>query len=629
MHGLATRRMRLIVILLCIGIAAAVEGMHRGGWLRGIEAAYGDLAFRLAGQTAAVRHVALVELDDVSLAAYPDDPLVFWTPHFARANQVLREVGARVVGLDFLLSVSPEQWFAKVSGRGSQAARVFDQRFRQELASGQLVLAGTQTGPDPLLPSADYLAVLPEFDVVRHVGAADLLMDRDGTVRRMSMSAPGAAQAGADGLRLLPLSLLLAIHASGQPSDAARWTFGGRELRADGPPLRLAWAGPPGSVPRIPMRMLLAPDAASKPEVQALRDKVVIIGVAYGGSNDVHMTPYGQGLFQKIEWMRGPEIQAQAVEALLAGRFVDELPVLGRGALLALAMLLGAWAWLRQPVGHGALLLGGMLLLWAGLGYAAHRQGWVLPVAQLQIASALLFLALYGLRFSTGERERERVRKLFSRYVSGAVVGQLLASGEMPVLGGQAMDVTVLFSDIRNFTTISERLRPEEVVEMLNRWFEGACAAIQREGGSVDKFIGDAIMAEFGAPLPTPDHARRALRAALRMQQVAVALQAWMAERFAGRNLPPFAIGIGVHTGSAVVGNIGWSERMEYTAIGDTVNLASRLEGVTKTLGCVVAASRETVARAGAGVRTGAVQTLTVKGREETVEVLEILELEA
>lgn len=141
----------------------------------------------------------------------------------------------------------------------------------------------------------------------------------------------------------------------------------------------------------------------------------------------------------------------------------------------------------------------------------------------------------------------------------------------------------------------------------------------------MDKFIGDAIMAEFGAPLHVPDHAARALRAALGLRDVAGEMHDWMQTRFAGRNLPPFAIGVGVHSGRAVVGNIGAPERMEYTAIGDTVNLASRLEGSTKTLNCTVAASRAAVDRAGLDIVIGERQTLTVKGREEPVEVLAIL----
>ncbi|MBI2306969.1 MAG: adenylate/guanylate cyclase domain-containing protein [Rhodocyclales bacterium] len=627
MPDLRHKRQRLWMAGLCLLIALLAEALFRAGWVQVLETAYSDLSFRLSGKRATVEHVALVELDDESLALHPDDPLVFWTPHFARALQVLRAVDARLVGMDFLFSVSPEQWFAKVAGKGSQATRSFDRSFRQELATGRVVLGGMQTGAEPILPTADYLAVLPGFDIPRHVGATDLVTDGDGTLRHMTAQPPGAAAATGDSLRLLPFSLLLALHGSQQAVDAAAWRFGERTLTRSSGRWPLAWSGPPDTVPRIAMRRLLAADAENDPEVRALRGKIVIIGVAYGGSNDVHMTPYGHGLFQ-TRWMRGPEIQAQSVEALLAGRFLDEAPAAGRWGLLALTLLLGTLAWMRLSVGSGALVLGGLLLSLAVAGHLLHLRLLLIPVAHLQLASIALFLAAYALRFTTGERERERVRRMFSRYVSGDVVKKLLDSDDIPVLGGEALEITVLFSDIRNFTTTSERLRPEEVVEMLNRWLERACAVVQAEGGSVDKFIGDAIMAEFGAPLHYPDHARRALRAALGLQAMAEEMRNWMAERFADRDLPPFSIGVGVHTGTAVVGNVGAPERMEYTAIGDTVNLASRLEGSSKTMHCTVVASRSCVDRAGGGIRVGAGQTLTVKGRNEPAEALAILGIE-
>jgi len=602
------------------------EAVFRAGWLQGPETVYGDLYFRLAGQRAEASRVALVELDDATLALHPDEPLVFWTPHFAQAVRVLREVGVKVVGLDFLFSTSPELWFAKVAGEGSAVTRSFDRSFREELAGGAVVLGGMQPGADPLLPAPDYLVVLPDFDIARHVGATDLVTDGDGTLRRVSAQAPGAAEAPADGVRLLPFPLLLALHASGQAPDAASWQFGARTLTRASVPWPLAWSGPPDTVPRVPMRRLLATDAASDPAVRALRGKVVIVGVAYGGSNDVHMTPFGHGLFQ-TRWMRGPEIQAQATEALLAGRFFDRLPDAARYLTFAVTLALGALLWARLAIGRGVAACFLLVMAVAAVGYFAHRAWLIVPVAHLQLALLALFLAVYALRFTSGERERERVRRMFSRYVSKDVVGKLLDGDEVPALGGEAAEITVLFSDIRNFTTISERLRPEEVVEMLNRWLALACAAVQREGGSVDKFIGDAIMAEFGAPLHFDDHPRRALRAALALRDLADGMQAWMAQRFAGRALPPFAVGVGVHSGTAVVGNVGSPERMEYTAIGDTVNIASRLEGATKTLGASVAASRACVDRAGAGVAVGERQTIPVKGRDEPVEIFAILDI--
>jgi adenylate cyclase len=147
------------------------------------------------------------------------------------------------------------------------------------------------------------------------------------------------------------------------------------------------------------------------------------------------------------------------------------------------------------------------------------------------------------------------------------------------------------------------------------------------EGGSIDKFIGDAIMVEFGSPLPVADHAIRGVRAALALRTVAEGFAGWMAQRFPGRDLPKFAVGIGLHSGEAVIGNIGSPARMEFTAIGDTVNLASRLEGMTKQLGCAILASEATIESAGGTVVCGRSEVVTVKGRAAPVRVFEVLEV--
>lgn len=623
MNRSSNRALHVWAGLLALGLLLGVEIVHRSKALDWLEEPWGDLWLRLAGGRAQIERVVLVELDEASLAAYPDDPLVFWSPHFARACAVLQSVGVKTIGLDFQFSASPEQWLAKISGRGSAVARGYDREFREILAGGRVVLAAQQLGPEPLLPAADYLVALPDFDVLGHVGATDLIYDRDATLRQIAAIAPGARAAPADGLKLLSFPMLLALHATGQAATAAAWRFGERNIEAQGPPWKIAFAGPPGTVPRLPMHELLAKDAERNPKVQALAGKVAIIGPAYGGSNDLHLTPYGHGLVNP-RLMAGPEIYAQAIEAMLTGQFYEEFPAAGRLALLAFALGLGFWAWLRVAFGRGFLALLGILILVAAVAYELHSRLWTVPVSQMQAAAIALFLSIYGLRFTFEQRLSGRVRAVFSRYVSSDVVATVLETEAMPVLGGREVDMTVLFTDIRNFTTMSERMAPEEVVEMLNQWFERACGVLQEEGGRIDKFIGDAVMVEFGVPQHYPDHARRAVRAALRLAQVAVDFQSWMTNRFAGRGLPPFAIGVGLHSGKAVVGNIGSNQRMEYTAVGDTVNLASRLEGVTKRLSCVVVASRAVVDNAGSGLETGKRETLLVRGRNEPVEVIEI-----
>jgi adenylate cyclase len=236
-------------------------------------------------------------------------------------------------------------------------------------------------------------------------------------------------------------------------------------------------------------------------------------------------------------------------------------------------------------------------------------------------------LGTLGFRLTGEERERARLRKIFGRYVSDEVVEKLLATGRRPGLGGEALQVTVLFSDIRNFTTISERLSAHEVVEMLNNYLSLACEPILEQGGTVDKFIGDGVMALFGSPVAYADHSRRALAAAVQVVEAAHTFRHWMHRRFPDKNLPDFEIGIGLHTGEAVIGNIGSPKRVEFTAIGDTVNIASRLEGLAKEFGCTIVASGDTIAAAGSGIRAVQRRRVTVKGREKEVEVFEVVGL--
>ena len=218
-----------------------------------------------------------------------------------------------------------------------------------------------------------------------------------------------------------------------------------------------------------------------------------------------------------------------------------------------------------------------------------------------------------------------RQRELFGRYVADDVVKVLLDEDRKVDLAGEMKQVTVLFSDIRGFTSLSEKLKPHEVVEMLNAYLTRVAEPILAQGGSLDKYIGDAVMAVFGSTVSYPDHARRGLRAALAMQKEAEAFREWMARRFPGRGLAEFRIGVGLYTGEALVGNIGAPKRLEFATIGDTVNAASRLEGMTKEMAVTVAAAETTVKAAGEGVRIGKVETKTVKGRGEPIRIYEVL----
>ena len=613
------------------------------GLVAPLELAVADYWHRLAGARSPASHVALVVIDDATLEVYKDDPLVFWTPHVARAVEVLRNAGAAVIGLDLMFSISPETWLDQhAAPSGAAGASNFDVPLRQEIASGQLIMVASATNPaegdsEFLLPATEFVLSVPDFDLARHIGLADLLSDADGVTRRFIV-APALrlpADADASGLPKLTFAALLAARASGAwpVADAHKQEslqLGGRSYRLHGEAYPIAYPGPPGHIPRISFAALLAPDALSNPVIQALKGRVVIIGGEYAGMNDIHPTPYVSGFLKGGgRYMTGPEVQASIVETLLSGRMAGPLPVWIELVVVAAWLLMALVLLLRLRLGLAVLILPMLAGLAAVMAHALFLRDWQFPLAALVAGMTLLFLGVLGLRFFFEERERNRITRMFGRYVSAQVVEELIASGRPPQLGGVRQVLTVLFSDIRNFTVISEKLKAEEVVEMLNRYFGKVCSAVMDEGGTIDKFIGDAIMVQFGAPVAYADHADRAVRSALRIQTVAHEFAGWMRERFPDRGLPDFAVGVGVHTGPVVIGNIGSEQRTEYTAIGDTVNAASRIESVTKELHCAILASDETVRACRSSVTIGKTQSVLVKGKAEPLVLHEVLDMKA
>ena len=606
-----------MVALVACALAAT---LGRTGWLRTLENLYADSWTVLAGERYTPRHTALVVIDDDTLAALKDDPIAFWAPHFARVLDVLEAAGAKVVGFDYLILVSAEGWLKKLDLPDSMASRAYDAPLRAALARGRTVLisqlAELRDGQlELLLPPRDQLVLLPHG--IQDLGVANLQADDDKYLRHFTPSV--AADPGFPGLGL---GLQLALRMVDADPTRSAWDLGGQRVTRAPDWRRIGFAGPPGTIPSVSMTRLLAPKALEDPQVQALKGKAVILAADNSGTPDRHFTPYSHG--PQAAQMSGGEVHANIVETLLGAPTPRALPPAIEWGYLLLVALAGSFAFLRLAPGRGALLGLAFAAGLAALAGLTFRLDWLLPVAAPQAALAAAYLMTLGLRLTGEERARARMRGLFERYVSDQVVEKLLSEERRPDLGGETLTVTVLFSDIRNFTTIAEKLSAHEVVEMLNAYFTRACEPILAEGGSVDKFIGDAVMALFGAPAAHPDHARRALRAALAMAEQAQAFREWMRQRFPDRGLPEFAIGVGLHTGEAVIGDIGTPKRSDFTAIGDTVNAASRLEGATKQLACVIAASEATLRAAGAGIRTGKMETLQVKGRAEPIRVFEV-----
>jgi adenylate cyclase len=241
-----------------------------------------------------------------------------------------------------------------------------------------------------------------------------------------------------------------------------------------------------------------------------------------------------------------------------------------------------------------------------------------LPVLASILACGTLYVAYGGVAFLAERKRKAEFRQAFSLYVTPEVVDYVMANPDRLKLGGERRQVTMLFTDLKGFTTLSEQMRAEDVAKILNRHFTGATAVVKRNHGTVNRFIGDAVMAMFGAPVEDADQAAHAVRAACEMQEDIGRLR----EALAAEGLPEIRMRIGVHSCAAVIGNLGSSDRFDYTAIGDGVNLAARLEGVNKLYGTGILVSGDTAALAGGAVKLRPVDRVIVKGKTEPVEIL-------
>lgn len=376
----------------------------------------------------------------------------------------------------------------------------------------------------------------------------------------------------------------------------------------------IRYSGRTGVFERIPYYMVLTGEV----DPEYFRDKIVLVGVtAIGLADDYYFTP-----IDRAYPMYGIEVHANIIGQLQDELTWQELPkwteilIMLSISLLSI-LILQRLRLLYSTIATFAIL--GVYILAAVL-ISRCKTGYVLSVIDIVLPVLFIYVANNVSRYISELIERKRVTDVFSKYMEPRLVDKLLQGGEEALgLGGVRRHISVLFVDIRGFTTMSENLEPEQVVNILNEYLNLCAEAIFKYEGTLDKYIGDATMALFGAPLETSDHAFKAVQTAYYMQKGSQALSERLLQKY-GRTV---SFGVGVNTGHAIVGNIGASHRLDYTAIGDAVNTAARLESNAKPGQVLISAATYELVKD--RVEVNPLGEISVKGKAKTIEVYELI----
>jgi len=474
-------------------------------------------------------------------------------------------------------------------------------------------------GQRPLRAEQDVYGSLPLLaERAAGGGAVNVLRDIGGAVRRM----PLVIEHG--GRYYLPLALALAARSgalgAGNPAPASYATgdreivLGNRALPVDPRGIALlGWLGPTGTFAYVSAADVLTGRAAK----DSLRDKLVLVGYT-DAARDRVTTP-----FSPVQ--PGVEVHATLLHNALHGGLMQGTPgwlgllaVVGLGATmtgLQLRRVRQKRAWLVAAA--GAVLA----LVWLVAAQLLFGRGYVVEVAAPVGSVVLVTLVSLSTALISEGREKAELRRAFGHYVSRDLVDKILADPARVRLGGERRELSVLFSDIRGFSKFSEQMEPEQLSAFLNEYLTPMTRIVLHNGGMLDKYIGDAVMAVFGAPLEMADHAQSMCSVALDMQRTLSELrQGWEA-----RGLPAVEIGVGLNAGPMSVGNMGSEMRFDYTVMGDSVNLASRLEGLTKEYRCAILCGPRVPELAGGRFAFRELDFVRVKGRGGVVRVYELL----
>jgi adenylate cyclase len=514
-----------------VAVAALASATWFGGLLRGPELQTVDARFTLRSKQQPPRSVAVVQIDDVTFG----DLGVQWPfPRSLHARVVdrLRKAGVRAIVYDIQFT--------------EPTAEKEDNALIDAVArAGHVVLATTEVDAN------GRTNVFGGEDVLREIGA-----------RAANASFPSG-----DVIRRFPFQ----VDGLDSIAVAGAEAYLGHRLPSRSGSAWIDFAGPPGTIPSYSYSHVLT----GKVPASAFRGKLVVVGPSAPTLQDVHPTSVS-----KDELMSGAEIQANAIATELRGLPLGSASWPVVVALIVGLSLIAPLASMRlrpRSVFPLASVAGIMLVIAEQL---AFNHGLILPLVIPFGALVTASVGTLGVHYVLTAFERERVRDIFARFVPEQVVGDVLARTDSDLrLGGVRMEATVLFCDLRGFTTFAETLPAEEVIDILNRYLSEMSDAILGHGGTLVSYMGDGIMAVFGAPIEQPDHADRALAASREMLGERLPrFNEWLREY----GHEPLRMGIGLNSGPLMSGNVGHERRLEYTTIGDTTNTASRLEGMTK-----------------------------------------------
>lgn len=565
-------------------------------------------------------------------------PQVTWTRELGRIVTALVEADAKVIGFDVIFPASIEQSQIPF-GDEPLGARVrgFDRDFLRALVlaarADKLVLGQVQHSSQPIAPSQGQRVAVGGQ---RNIRSLNYFTDSDDIVRRVPLSfvLDGQAQPS---ISVELAARALKVRPELLPNGGT--TLAGYAIPARIPnTLTVNFEGGADDIPTYSLADLHACIEKGDAEFfrRQFKDKVILIGTVLD-VEDRKIT--SKRLATGPEGSRGPRcalppptvakfardsisgvyVHATAVNNLINRDALTETGAIGSGiAALILAALATTIGFALAPVSALAAY-SGLALAWTGGATALFQSAFALPLLEPLLMGLLALAATVAYRFIVSDKDKRLLRKSFALYLAPAVIDRMMNANRMPALGGELREVTVFFSDVAGFSSFSEKMMPSALVALMTEYLSAMTDIIEAHSGFVDKYIGDAIVAVFGAPLDDPDHARHAVEAAIACRAKLTELNA-SATSFAGHQLGQR---IGLNSGAALVGNIGSHRRFNYTVMGDMVNLASRLEGANKYFATEIMASETTMLLAGRGFTWRELDAIRVKGRGEPVKIYE------